>query len=58
MGNHVPPADLAKEIGLNEQELIVFCNQESIPILHGRVDRTLVQAQLNAQKTSHASQAI
>jgi len=48
MSNHVLPADLAKELGLEESELLLFCGQESIPIFHGRVDRTLVEAQMKA----------
>jgi hypothetical protein len=52
MAHHVAPADLAPELRMSEQELLVFCFSESIPIIHGRVDRTLVEAQMAANERS------
>lgn len=52
MSNHISPTDLAKELGLEESELLRFCGRESIPIFHGRIDRTLVEAQMKANGNS------
>lgn len=52
MGNHVTPAELAQELGMDELELLSFCSAESIPVLHGRVDRTLVRAQMAANNAA------
>jgi len=57
MGHHVAPAELAQELKMGEQELVSFCLTESIPILHGRVDRTLVEAQMAANKRDGQLQA-
>ncbi len=42
MANHLTPDELADAIGMNKDRLVRFCLQESIPIYHGRVDKTLV----------------
>ena len=42
MANHLTPDELADAIGMNKDRLVRFCMQESIPIYHGRVDKTLV----------------
>lgn len=55
MGNHVTPAELAQELEMDELELLSFCSAESIPVLHGRVDRTLVQAQMAANNEAYRS---
>ena len=48
MGNHLTPEELSKELGIDRQEVIKVCVQESIPIYHGKIDKTLFQAQLQA----------
>ena len=57
MGHHVAPAELARELQMDEYELVSFCLTESIPILHGRVDRTLVEAQMAANNRGGLTQA-
>jgi hypothetical protein len=48
MANHLTPEELSKELGIDRQEVIKVCMQESIPIYHGKIDKTLFQAQLQA----------
>jgi hypothetical protein len=56
MPNHVAPAELAPTFKMSEEELLSFCFAESIPVLHGRVDRTLVEAQIAANQARDLAQ--
>ncbi len=48
MANHLTPEQLSKEMGIDRQEVIRVCLQEGVPIYHGKIDKTLFQAQLAA----------
>ena len=48
MANHLTPEELSKELGIDRQEVIRLCIEESIPIYQGKIDKTLFQAQLQA----------
>ncbi len=48
MPNHLTPAELSKELGIDEQEVIRVCLEEGVPIYHGKIDKYLFQAQLRA----------
>jgi hypothetical protein len=48
MANHLTPEELSKELGIEREEIIRVCLQESVPIYHGKIDKTLFQAQLQA----------
>jgi hypothetical protein len=48
MANHLTPEELSKELGIDREEIIKVCLQESVPIYHGKIDKTLFQAQLQA----------
>ena len=48
MANHLTPDELSKELGIDREEVIRVCLQESVPIYHGKIDKTLFQAQLQA----------
>jgi hypothetical protein len=48
MANHLTPEELSKELGIERDEIIRVCVQESVPIYHGKIDKTLFQAQLQA----------
>jgi hypothetical protein len=48
MPNHLTPEELSKELGLEREEIIRVCLQESVPIYQGKIDKTLFQAQLEA----------
>ena len=48
MANHLTPEELSKELGIDRDEIIRVCLQESVPIYHGKIDKFLFQAQLQA----------
>jgi hypothetical protein len=48
MANHLTPEELSKEIGIDREEVIRICLEEHVPIYHGKIDKTLFQAQLEA----------
>jgi hypothetical protein len=52
MANHLTPDELAKEMGIDRDEVIRICIEEGVPIYHGKVDKTLFQASLEAVGTA------
>ena len=48
MANHLTPEELSRELGMEREEIIKVCLQESVPIYHGKIDKSLFQAQLQA----------
>ena len=57
MANHLTPEELSKELGIDRQEVIKVCVQESIPIYQGKIDKTLFQAQLEALRSGRTAAA-
>jgi len=41
LANHLTPTELADEVDMKRQEVIARCVQMGVPILHGRIDKTL-----------------
>ncbi|HLE99122.1 MAG TPA: hypothetical protein VI503_00245 [Gaiellaceae bacterium] len=52
MANHLTPEELAKEMGMDREEVIRICIEEGVPIYQGKVDKTLFQATLEAVRTA------
>ena len=48
MANHLTPEELAKERGMDRDEVVRICIEEGVPIYHGKIDKTLFQASLEA----------
>jgi hypothetical protein len=48
MANHLTPDELAKEMGIDREEVIRICLAEGVPIYQGKIDKTLFQASLEA----------
>jgi hypothetical protein len=48
MANHLTPDELSKETGIEREEVIRICLEESVPIYQGKIDKTLFSAQLEA----------
>ena len=48
MANHLTPEELSKELGIDRETVIRVCVEEGVPIYHGKIDKTLFQAQLQA----------
>ena len=57
MANHLTPAELADEVDMKRQEVIARCVQMGIPILHGRIDKTLFTTSLRQLQTPAREQA-
>jgi len=57
MANHLTPDELAKEMGMDREEVIRICVAEGVPIYHGKIDKTLFAASLEAVGTAAASSA-
>ncbi len=52
MANHLTPDELAKEMGMDREQVIRICVEEGVPIYHGKVDKTLFQATVEAVGTA------
>jgi hypothetical protein len=48
MANHLTPDELSRETGIERDEVIRICMEEHVPIYHGKIDKALFQAQLQA----------
>jgi hypothetical protein len=48
VANHLTPEELSEELGIERDEIIRVCLQESIPIYQGKIDKSLFQAHLQA----------
>jgi hypothetical protein len=48
MANHLTPEELSEELKIDRQEVIRVCVEEGVPIYHGKIDKYLFQAQLQA----------
>jgi predicted nuclease with TOPRIM domain len=48
VANHLTPNELAEEMQMERREVIGKCVQMGIPILHGRIDRTLFESSLRS----------
>ena len=55
MANHLTPEELSKETGIEFDEVVRICVEQHVPIYHGKIDKTLFKAQLNAMKALPAS---
>lgn len=55
MANHLTPEELAKEMGMDRDEVVRICIEEGVPIYHGKIDKTLFQASLEAISAGTAS---
>ncbi len=57
MANHLTPEELAKETGMDREEVIRICIAEGVPIYHGKIDKTLFQASLESVGAGASTQA-
>lgn len=53
MANHLTPAELADQLRMNQQEVVGKCVEMGVPILHGRIDRTLFETSLRKPEPHH-----
>ena len=50
MANHLTPEELSQELGIDRDAIIKLCIEEGVPIYHGKIDKHLFQAQLQASR--------
>lgn len=55
MSIHLTPTELADELDMQRREVIAKCWEMNVPILHGRIDRSLFEASLRAHEPSGRS---
>jgi hypothetical protein len=48
VANHLTPEELSEDLGIDRDEVIRVCLQESVPIYQGKIDKFLFMAQLQA----------
>jgi hypothetical protein len=58
LANHLTPTELAAEIHMQRQEVIARCMQMGVPILHGRIDKTLFESSLRQQLKAEAEKQV
>ena len=46
MANHLTPTELADEMNMNWRDVVTKCKQMGVPILNGRIDKTLFASSL------------
>ncbi len=46
MANHFTPEELSEQLGIDRDEIVRICLEESIPIYHGKIDKSLLEAHL------------
>jgi hypothetical protein len=55
VANHLTPEELSKELGIERQDVIRLCIEESIPIYQGKIDKTLFQTHLEASRAGQTA---
>ncbi len=48
MAIHLTPDELSDALGITSKDVIRMCQEESVPILHGRIDKTLFMFSMKA----------
>ena len=48
VANHLTPTELADEVNMKRREVISKCMEMGVPILNGRIDKTLFVSNLRA----------
>jgi uncharacterized protein (DUF58 family) len=57
MAIHLTPTELGREAGMHRREVIARCMELGVPIFQGRIDRTLFEQSLKAQKKRELAKA-
>ncbi len=52
MAVHLTPTELADELNMKRREVLVKCIEMNVPVLKGRIDRTLFESSLRAMQGS------
>ena len=55
MAVHLTPTELADRMEMKRRDVLVKCIEMNVPVLNGRIDRTLFESSLKALHGSPAS---
>jgi hypothetical protein len=44
MANHLTPEELSREFGMKREDVVRLCVEQSVPIYHGKIDKSLFAA--------------
>ena len=50
MAVHLTPTELADELDMERRDVLTKCVEMNVPVLQGRIDRTLFEASLKAHE--------
>jgi hypothetical protein len=51
MSVHLTPTELADEMHMNRRDVLTKCIEMNVPVLKGRIDKTLFESSLRAFQT-------
>jgi hypothetical protein len=57
MAVHLTPTELADELQMKRRDVLVKCIEMNVPVLKGRIDRTLFETSLRAMQSPSKQQA-
>jgi hypothetical protein len=57
MAVHLTPTELADELQMKRRDVLVKCIEMNVPVLKGRIDRTLFETSLRAMQSPDKQQA-
>jgi hypothetical protein len=55
MSVHLTPTELAEEMHMKRRDVLTKCIEMNVPILKGRIDKTLFESSLRAFRTESKS---
>lgn len=58
MANHLTPTELAREAGLEREEVLSKCLELGVPIFQGRIDKSLFLASIREQPSPQRTIAL
>jgi hypothetical protein len=57
MAVHLTPTELADEMQMKRRDVLTKCVEMNVPVLKGRIDKTLFQSSLRAMQAQDKSAA-
>ena len=53
MSVHLTPTELAEELHMKRRDVLTMCIEMNVPVLKGRIDKTLFESSLRAFQTQN-----
>jgi hypothetical protein len=57
MAVHLTPTELADEMEMKSRDVLTKCVEMNVPVLKGRIDKTLFESSLRAMRSQQKSAA-